>query len=143
MSRNRKRANIFLWGVQVVLSLLFLFAGGMKLILPLAALNQGPILLPGLFLRAIGVLEVLGGLGLVLPGVLRLERHLVPLAAAGLVGIMAGATTLTALSGTWVPALFPFTVGGLALVVCVGRRGSLPPAFERRTETENLVPSRA
>ena len=47
-----------LWVVQGLLALLFLFAGGMKLVLPLEAL-QDPVALPGLFLRCIGVDEAI------------------------------------------------------------------------------------
>src|SRR5689334_15633588 len=102
MSGNAKRTNVLLWTAQILLALLFVFAGGMKLVLPLTALEQGPISLPGLFLRFIGVAELLGGLGLVLPGAFRIYRHLTPLAAAGLAIIMAGATTVTALGTGWV-----------------------------------------
>ena len=55
-----------LWVVQVLLALLFVFAGGMKLVLPLDQL-AGPVPLPGAFIRFIGVAELLGGLGLILP----------------------------------------------------------------------------
>src|SRR5216117_3200901 len=54
-----------LWIVQSLLALLFFFAGGMKLVLPLEQLT-GPITLPGPLLRFIGVAEVLGALGLIL-----------------------------------------------------------------------------
>ncbi|RPJ82398.1 MAG: DoxX family protein, partial [Acidobacteria bacterium] len=89
-----KKMTYVLWACQGLLALLFLFAGGIKLVLPLEAL-KGPIELPGLFLRFIGVVEVLGALGLVLPGLLRIRTGLTPLAAAGLLIIMIGATSLT------------------------------------------------
>jgi hypothetical protein len=115
----RKSMNVALWTVQVVLALLFLFAGGMKLVLPLDAL-AGPIAMPGWFLRFIGVAEVAGAVGLILPSLLRIRPLLTPLAAAGLVVIMIGATVLTAASGG-VAAAFPFTVGVLAALVAMGR----------------------
>src|ERR687888_96693 len=102
-----------LWVVQGLLALLFLFAGGMKLVLPLEAM-QGPVVLPGPFLRFIGVAEVLGALGLILPGLLRLRPGLTPLAAAGLVIIMMGATVVTLAGGQLAPALLPAGVGLLA-----------------------------
>jgi hypothetical protein len=114
-----------LWVVQTILALLFLFAGGMKLILPLAAL-KGPVALPGLFLRFVGVAEVLGALGLILPGLLRIRRELTPLAATGLVMIMSGATVITILGGDIVPALIPLFVGVLAALVVYGRSGWAP-----------------
>jgi hypothetical protein len=138
MSRNRKKINIVLWSTQILLALLFLFAGGMKLSLPLAAMNQGPVPLPEWFFRTIGVLEILGALGLVLPGALGIHRELTSLAAAGLVGIMAGATTMTVVGGALAPALFPCAVGLVALAVSLGRRQS--PVVEPTRETvEPLV----
>jgi hypothetical protein len=84
-------------------------------------MQQGPVQLPGAFLRFIGVAELLGGLGLVLPGLFKMHRHLTPLAAAGLVIIMIGATVLTASTG--IGALFPAFVGVLAATVCKYRGG--------------------
>jgi uncharacterized membrane protein YphA (DoxX/SURF4 family) len=55
--------------------------------------------LPGLFLRFIGMAEVLGAIGLILPGLLRIRQGLTPLAAAGLVIVMIGATVLTLATG--------------------------------------------
>lgn len=115
-----KNANRLLWTAQIILAALFLFAGGMKLVLPLDALT-GPIELPGLFVRFIGIVEVLGALGLVLPGLLRIRPLLTPLAACGLVGIMAGATVISALGMGALAAVFPFFVGLVALAVFYGR----------------------
>ena len=109
-----------LWIVQGLLALLFLFAGGMKLVLPIEELTaQMP--LPGLFVQFIGVAEVLGGLGLVLPGLLRIRPSLTPLAAAGLVIIMIGATVITAMMMDVALALMPLVVGLLAACVAYGR----------------------
>jgi hypothetical protein len=123
MLHNSKKANILFWTVQVLLALLFVFAGGMKLVLPLTALERGPVPLPGIFMRFIGVAELLGGLGLELPGVFRIRLDLTPLPAAGLVTIMASATILTALGAGLYASLFPLVVGALALAVCLGRGG--------------------
>ena len=71
-----------LWIVQGLLAALFLFAGGVKLVLPLDQLT-GPVPLPGLFVRFIAVAEVLGALGLILPGLLGIRPGLTPPAAAG------------------------------------------------------------
>jgi hypothetical protein len=112
--------NYALWIVQGLLALLFLFAGGMKLVLPLEAL-AGQTPLPGWFLRFIGVAEVLGALGLILPWLLRIRPGLTPLAAAGLVIIMMGATVLTLAGGEVTSALIPLVVGLLAAFVAYGR----------------------
>jgi hypothetical protein len=112
--------NIGLWIVQGVLAAIFLFAGGMKLALPLEKL-AGPVAVPGLFLRFIGVCEVLGALGLILPGLMRIKPGLTPLAAAGLVIIMIGATVITLVAGEIVAALISLVVGLLAAFVAYGR----------------------
>ena len=122
-----------LWIVQGLLAALFLLAGGMKLVLPVEEMTR-QIQLPGLFLRFIGVAEVLGAIGLVLPGLLRIRPGLTPLAAAGLVIIMIGATVVTLASGMLAPALISLVVGLLAAFVAYGRwrlaphRGSSHPS---------------
>jgi hypothetical protein len=114
--------TLVLWVVQVLLALLFLFAGGVKLVLPIEEMTkQAPVQLPGLFLRFIGVAEVLGALGLILPGLLRIRQGLTPLAALGLVVIMAGATSVTLMTGDVALALPPLVVGLLAALVAYGR----------------------
>ncbi|HEX7126882.1 MAG TPA: DoxX family protein [Thermodesulfobacteriota bacterium] len=111
-----------LWVVQVLLALLFLFAGGTKFVLPVEAMNAAaPVQFPGWFLRFIGVAEVMGGLGLVLPGLLRVRPGLTPLAAAGLVIIMIGATATTLAGPDDAAALIPAAVGLLLAFVAYGR----------------------
>jgi uncharacterized membrane protein YphA (DoxX/SURF4 family) len=112
-----------LWIVQGLLALLFLFAGSMKLILPIEVMTaQMPMPLPGLFLKFIGVAEISGALGLILPGLLRIRPMLTPLAACGLVIVMIGATVVTLLAGEVAPALLPLVVGLLCIAVAYGRR---------------------
>jgi hypothetical protein len=109
-----------LWIVQGLLAAVFLLSGGMKLVLPLEKL-AGPVALPGWFLRFIGVAEVLGALGLLLPGLLRIRPGLTPLAAAGLVIIMIGAVAVTLMGGDVALALIPLLVGCLAVFVAYSR----------------------
>jgi uncharacterized membrane protein YphA (DoxX/SURF4 family) len=108
-----------LWVVQVLLALLFLFAGVSKLIMSIEEMTRD-IHLPGTFLRFIGVVEILGAIGLILPSWLRIRSGLTPLAAAGLVIIMIGATVLSLTLGITL-ALVPFVVGLLAAFVAYGR----------------------
>jgi len=117
--------NRLLWIIQTVLALLFLFAGGAKLVMSAADLTaQTP--LPAAFLRFIGVMEILGGLGLVLPGMLRIRTGLTPLAAAGLVIIMIGAVVVTVQTMGLVMAILPFVTGSLAAFVAYSRWRATP-----------------
>ncbi len=117
--------NIILWIIQVLLALLFLFAGGTKLVMSVEAMramgSPNQILLPGLFLKFIGVCEVLGALGLILPGLLRIRPGLTALAAAALVTILIGATVLTFAADGVGPAIAPFVTLLLAAFVAYGR----------------------
>ncbi len=108
-----------LWIVQALLAILFLFAGVSKLIMPVEEMTKD-IQLPGAFLHFIAVVEIVGALGLILPSLLRIRPGLTPLAAAGLVVIMIGATVLSLKVGT-VVALMPLVVGLLAAFVAYGR----------------------
>jgi len=109
-----------LWVVQGLLACLFLFAGGTKLVMPIEELTK-QMPLPGLFVRFISGAEVLGAIGLILPGLLRVRPGLTPLAAAGLAIIMIGATVFTLASGDVAMALVPLVVGLLAAFVAYGR----------------------
>jgi putative oxidoreductase len=83
--------NIVLWIVQALLALAFLAGGASKTFLPLARVKQmfpwanhvSPVLV-----RVIGVCEILGGIGLILPGVTRTLVWLTIAAAGGLALIM-------------------------------------------------------
>lgn len=120
--------NYVLWIVQGLLALIFLFTGGTKLILPIEVLTeQTP--LPGLFVRFLGVAEVLGAFGLILPGLLRIWPLLTPLAGSGLVIIMTGATVLTLVGVVPVGAtmaLIPLVIGILSAFVTYGRWRLVP-----------------
>jgi len=112
--------NRLLWVIQILLALLFLFAGGAKLAMPAAQLTaQTP--LPAAFLRFISVMEILGGLGLVLPGMLRIRTGLTPLAAGGLFIIMIGAVVVTVQTLGAAQAVLPFVTGVLVVFVGYGR----------------------
>ena len=114
--------NIILWILQVLLGLLFIFAGVMKFVMSVAEMNaQAPLALPGILLHFIGICEILGGLGLILPSVLRIEPRLTSLAALGLAIIMIGATVITFMGPMKVAAAYPFTICLLCLFVAYGR----------------------
>ena len=103
-----------------LLALVFLFTGGMKLVLPDAALTeQTPV--PALFSRFIGVCEILGAIGLILPGLFRMHTELTTLAAAGLTIIMLGATVITFATMGGMMALFPLVILLFVAFVAYGR----------------------
>jgi len=118
--------NIALWIIQILLALLFLFAGGTKLYFsPEALAAMGPpnqVHLPGLFIQFIGVCEVLGALGLVLPGLLRIRPQLTFFAAVGLLIIMIGAVVVTIAGPGVGAAIPPLVIGLLCAFVAYGRR---------------------
>lgn len=114
-----------LWILQVLLGLLFLFAGVMKFVMPPEQMLQGPGNFSLGFLRFIGVVEILGGLGLILPSLLRILPILTPLAAAGLVIVMIGATVVSFQGGAMM-ALMPLVVTLLLIFVAYGRWRSVP-----------------
>jgi uncharacterized membrane protein YphA (DoxX/SURF4 family) len=120
-----------LWIVQALLALLFLFSGAMKFIMPIEEMTRD-IQMPIAFLRFIGAAEILGGVGLVLPSLLRIRPGLTPLAAAGLVIIMIGATVVSLMIGGVVLALMPFVVGLLTAFVAYGRWKLAPIAGSSR-----------
>lgn len=117
--------NILFWIIQVLLALLFLFAGGMKLAIPADQLQaQAPptmIHFSNLFMKFIGVCEVLGGLGLVLPEALRVGRSLTPLAAVGLTIIMIGAVVISVMGMGISAGIVPLIVGVLCAFVAYER----------------------
>jgi uncharacterized membrane protein YphA (DoxX/SURF4 family) len=123
-----------LWVIQILLALAFLFSGGIKLALSAEAMAaMGPpnqLILPALFIKFIGVCEILGGLGLVLPSLLRIKPGLTPLAAAGLAIIMLGAVVVT-IAGPGIGAAVPPLITGLLCVFVAYGRWKLAPIRPR------------
>ncbi len=116
-----KKLSVALWTAQVLLAALFLFSGSMKLVLPLDAM-KGPIAFPGLFVRFLGTCEVLGALGLILPGLLRIRTELTAFAALGLTLIMIGAVSITVATMPGViVVLVPLVTGCLTTFVAYNR----------------------
>ena len=119
--RDSRKTDRLLWTLQWLLALFFaLGSGAPKLLLPLEMLPL-PIPLPGPFVRLIGVCEVLGALGLILPGLTRIRPGLTPLAAAGLVLLTICATVYQLAAGQPESALFAAGICLLAALVAYGR----------------------
>jgi putative oxidoreductase len=122
---RKSKMNYALWIAQALLALIFLFAGVTKLITPIEEMTQ-QIALPGWFLRFTGIVEILGGLGVVLPWLFGIRSGLTPLAAAALVIVMICAVALTVAMGGGALVLIPFSVGVLAAFVAYGRWRLVP-----------------
>jgi uncharacterized membrane protein YphA (DoxX/SURF4 family) len=129
-----------LWSVQILLALLFLFAGGVKFFMPVEEMTKD-IAMPVWFIYFVAVVEILGGLGLILPGLLRTRPGLTPLAAAGLVILMIGATVLSA-SRDVTTAILPVVVGLLAAFVAYGRWRLAPLKSSQPGRSPAPVPTR-
>ena len=116
--------NIVLWIIQILLALLFLFAGVTKL-LPITMPPPPPNMWmpPMWFLKFIGVCELLGALGLVLPGLFRRQQYLTVYAATGLTIIMIGAVVVSVMTMGVATGVTPLIVGILCVFVAYGRRG--------------------
>ena len=114
--------NILLWIIQCLLALLFIFTGSMKFVMSGEQMNaQSPVFLPSIFLHFIGVCEILGGIGLILPSLLRIEPRLTPLAATGLAIITAGATVITLMGPMKGIVVTPLVTCILCIFVAYGR----------------------
>src|SRR5580700_8264271 len=117
---GQRGLSVTLWVIQVLLALLFLFSGCMKFIIPIEVMTK-QVALPGAFIHFIGLAEVLGAIGLILPGALRIRTGLTPLAASGLTVIVIGATVLMFENGGVAKAAFPFVAALLSAFVAYGR----------------------
>ena len=111
-----------LWTIQILLAVVFILSGGFKLVTPIEEMvKQMPVALPGWFLQFIGVCELLGGIAMILPGVLRIKPGLTPLAAVGLVIIMIGATVINMMGPSIGTTLLTLVLALLAAFVAYGR----------------------
>lgn len=122
--------NRVLWIAQGLLAALFLFAGGSKLMTPadvLAAMSP----FPATFIQFIGVCEVLGAVGLILPLALKIRSDLTAWAALGLTVIMVGATLSTLPMGIF--AAIPLVITLLTALVAYGRRELLVSTLRHET----------
>jgi uncharacterized membrane protein YphA (DoxX/SURF4 family) len=120
--RASRKLSASVWTLQVLLALIFVMTGAMKLMMSAEMLEaQSP--LPVIVSRFVGLCELAGALGLILPGLLRIRPILTSLAAAGLVVLMICATILTPIliSPDPVAMSLPATVGVLAAFVGYAR----------------------
>ena len=119
--------NLVLWIIAIVLAVAFAGSGLMKLVVPkdkLVKAGQGwaqdysPT-----NIRLIGLVEILGAVGLVLPAAVHIAPILVPLAAVGLTLVMVGAIVVHARRKEPMNIAVNMVLIALALFVAWGRFG--------------------
>ena len=120
--------NIGLWAAQLLILLLFGWAGYMKLATPIPELSRmwrWTEDLPVQAVRGLGVIDLMGGIGVVLPWATRIRPGLTVAAALGCAALQCCAIVFHTGRGeasvVWFNALFL----ALAVLVFVGRRRDL------------------
>lgn len=116
--------NITLWVVQVVLALLFLMAGFTKTFRPLETVAKSLPWVkeyPAWFTRFIGVSELLGAIGLILPGLVHILPWLTVVAAIGLAIVMVAALIFHLIRREYTGLIAPLVLLVLTLFVAYGR----------------------
>lgn len=122
--KTNKTLHITLWVVQIILAGMFLMAGIMKSTTPIAELGQN---LPWVnevspfLVRFIGISELIGALGLLLPSIFRFKTFLTPLAAFCLFVVMVLAFAFHAMKGENEALGFNAVLALLCLFVAWGR----------------------
>ena len=118
---NILRSNAFLWTLQILLALLYAFAGVSKFVMDPAQMAPPGSPLSANFIRFIGVCECLGAIGLIVPQLTGILPRLTPIAALCLIVIMIGAVVVTLMTQPVTLAILPFVAGLLLCVVAYGR----------------------
>ena len=115
--------NTFPWVLQGLLALIFLVTGIRKLIRTDAQTRGVPWMrdTPVLVVRAIGVLEILGAIGVVLPALTGILPWLTPVAAVGIVCLMLGAAWVNYRAQLYRPIVANIVILLLASVLAYGR----------------------
>jgi DoxX-like family len=128
-SRPSTTLHVALWLVQALLALTFVGTAFWKLLTPiskLAALIPWAGEVPAPFLYFTAVVDLLGGLGLVLPGTTRIQPGLTWLAALGCALLQACAIVFHLSRGEAANTPFNFLLVALSLFVFWGRRSKAP-----------------
>jgi uncharacterized membrane protein YphA (DoxX/SURF4 family) len=121
--------NIATWVAQVILALLFGMAGVLKTFTPMAELATKipwTAEVPAMLVRFIGISELMGAIGILLPAALRIRPRLTPLAAAGLALVMALAILFHLARGEAQVIAVPLVLGALSAFVAWSRFRKAP-----------------
>lgn len=131
-SQASRGLRIGLWSAQIVLAIVFALAGGMKVFTPAAELTKMTPGFPLAFLRFIGIAELAGAIGIILPALTRIAPVLTPLASSGFVVVMASAALLHLARGQFGEVVVVIVLGALAYFVAWGRFKRAPIARRER-----------
>ena len=115
--------NILLWILQILFGIYFTFIGVMHFIIPPglpAPMSWMYELSPTLHFVS-GIAEILGGLGLILPSLTRIQPRLTPFAGAGLVMVMVGALIWHLQRGEMQNIYFNIMLALIAAFIAYGR----------------------
>lgn len=129
MNTQTKTLNLVLWIVQILLALMFGMSGFMKTFMPLAELLKsipGLEVLPEGLIRFIGISELAGTLGLILPALTKIKPVLTPLAGIGFLIIMVLAAGFHMGEGKFDSLPINIILGGLSGFVVWGRWYKVP-----------------
>jgi uncharacterized membrane protein YphA (DoxX/SURF4 family) len=123
-----------LWVLQALLAIVFAAAGGLKVVKSVAELRAATPWtadVPVPLVRVIGVVELLGALGLVLPAATRIQPQLTPVAATGLTTVMALAFAFHLYRGDTHLLIVPAVLALASCLVAWSRSRKLPIAPRR------------
>jgi len=120
--------RIALWSAQIALAIVFALAGEMKVSMPATDLAKMAPGFPLAFLRFIGIAELAGAIGIILPALTRIAPVLTPLASSGFVLVMASAGVLHLVRGQFGELAVVVVLGALAYFVAWGRFKGAPIA---------------
>lgn len=120
--------NILLWVLQIVFGVYFTAVGIMHFIVPpgLPDMMAWMYDLPVWLHYVSGVAEILGGLGLILPALFRIQTRLVPLASAGLVLVMIGAALYHLLQAEYINIFLNLFIAAIMAFLAYGRWKLVP-----------------
>jgi len=132
--KNEKRQrsallDVALWVAQLAIAMVFVMVGWMKVTIPipeLGAMMPWAEELPSHFVRAVGMIDIAGGIGILLPALTRVKPGLTVLAAVGCVALQICAIVFHISRGEAMMAPFNFVLLALAGFVLWGRRGPAP-----------------
>jgi DoxX-like family len=128
-NKNSKALNITLWIVQGLTAALMLMSAFMKIATPISELSvkwKWTGELPETVVRLLGVLDLLGGIGIILPALLKIKPSLTPLAALGVVLLMISASVFHISRGEASVIGFNIILMLLASFIAWGRYKKLP-----------------